>query len=396
LISPWLPWPPFDGGRIRILETLRFLGQRHRVTLLAHIKNEEERSLQQQIEPYCDDAYLFELPNATAPRLRRIALGLSRRMPIIQSIHNSSALAREVLELTTTRKFDIIHVEFSFLAHYINYVSSKCAARRVLSTHNIESERFQRELSRSRWGVRKLGLLADTQLFRHWEEEAFRAFDGITVVSTRDQEWARRHQPLVATRLVPNGVDVEYFSFRDAAPTHDPSIVFTGVMDYPPNEDAVIWFAESILPGLRATHPELRFNIVGARAGARVHALQDLAGVTVTGEVPDIRPYVREASVFVAPLRSGGGTRLKILQAMATGCPVVSTSLGAEGLDVANGRHLLIANDPDAFTRAIDGLLKSPTLSATLSAAARKLVIERYDWQACLSNTDALYRDLLS
>jgi glycosyltransferase involved in cell wall biosynthesis len=167
-------------------------------------------------------------------------------------------------------------------------------------------------------------------------------------------------------------------------------------MDYPPNEDAVLWFADRIWPSLRQRWPDLVFQIVGTRPTARVIALAGRAGIEVTGEVPDVRPYVEQALAFVVPLRSGGGTRLKILQAMAMGCPVISTRLGAEGLNVNDGDNILFAEQPADFAARIEDLKSSPELASRLTGSARALVLQRYDWQSCLGALDHLYRELLS
>ncbi|MGH8223397.1 MAG: glycosyltransferase [Woeseiaceae bacterium] len=171
--------------------------------------------------------------------------------------------------------------------------------------------------------------------------------------------------------------------------------MFTGVMDYPPNEDAVVWFADKVWPLLRRRSPDLVFQIVGTRPTARVTALTAMAGIEVTGEVPDVRPFVEQALAFVVPLRSGGGTRLKILQAMAIGCPVISTRLGAEGLAVRDRDNILFAERPEEFLDRLEDLRSSQELADRLSENARALVLQQYDWKSCLKAVDRLYGDLL-
>lgn len=394
MISPWFPWPPFDGARIRILETLKYLAERHEVTFLSHVQSTEEAASVGELESLCRDVRVAYLPGSAIARLRRIGAGSVGGASFIESIHFAKPLARIISGLTAEQDFDIVHVEFSFLARYTTCIDASSRAKRVLSTHNIESQRFAREIELLPWGFRKFSLLGDARLFPKWEQKALANFDGATAVSEQDVAWIRQHRPGLPTRLIPNGVDTSFFSHRDEEPTGEPSIVFTGVMDYPPNVDAVIWFANTAWPRIRARQPSLRFNIVGAKPSQPVQALAAVEGINVTGAVDDIRPYVRQARAFVVPLRSGGGTRLKILQALSMGCPVISSRLGAEGLDVRDGEHLLYADAPDDFLAAIDRLLGSPDEAVRLGKAGRALVSSKYDWRSCLSGLEALYAGL--
>ena len=167
-------------------------------------------------------------------------------------------------------------------------------------------------------------------------------------------------------------------------------------MDYPPNIDAALWFADAILPIARQSLPQLRFVVAGRRPPPEIRALGTRPGIQVTGEVDDIRPYLADALAMVVPLRSGGGTRLKILQAMAMARPIVSTTLGAEGLSVTPGEHLLLADNPQAFAEGIVTLAHSSQFAARVAEAGRRLALTQYDWQQCLRGLDDLYHSVLS
>jgi glycosyltransferase involved in cell wall biosynthesis len=219
-------------------------------------------------------------------------------------------------------------------------------------------------------------------------------FDGITAVSELERTWIQRQAPTTPVALVPNGVDCEYFCPDDAV-SANPSILFTGMMNHPPKVDAAEWFSHEIFPRLRRELPDLCFTIVGSRPHARVMALGQRPGVHITGEVEDVRPYIAGCSAFVVPLRSGGGTRLKILQAMAMERPVISTSLGAEGLEVTPGVNILIAENPAEFVKHILGLAASPEAACQLGKAGRRLVEAQYDWPICLQGLESLYDTLL-
>ena len=396
MISPWLPWPPFDGARIRILETLKFLSARHRVTFLCHATSDEDADNLKHIQKFCESAHLVHLPASPQARLGRMARGLLSGAPFIQSIHHSPALARQVRQLTAESQFDIVHIELSLAARYVRAISPQSRARTILSTHNIESERFRRELGITPWGPRRLVLLADATLFSAWEQKTLRWFDGAVAVSESDRAWIQREHPGGHVCLAPNGVDTQHFRPSDSGALPEQTLVFTGVMDYPPNVDAVTWFAAEIWPVIRQQYPRLRFDIVGAKPAPAVMALADIDGVSVVGKVPEIEPYVERALAFVVPLRSGGGTRLKILQAMALGCPVVSTALGAEGLDVVEGENILFAETAAAFVAQVGKLTEQPRLRQRLVERGRALVVEKYDWQRCLAELEPLYEQVLA
>lgn len=341
----------------------------------------------------CERVEVEFLSGSRRARLGRVAAGMLQGRPVIQSVYFSRRLAHRVKALTATERFDVIQVEFSMIARYARSISRTSTAKRVLSTHNIESERFEREILLAPWGFRRLALMTNATLFPHWEEKSVCLFDGAVAVSEHDRAWLQRRLPEGTVALVPNGVDTRAFLPASRGERHA-TVVFTGAMDYPPNVDAVLWFVDAILPHLQARHAGLTFDIVGAKPAARVLALRGRPGVNVTGEVPDIRPYVCRAAAFVAPLRSGGGTRLKILQSMALGCPVISTRIGAEGLDVADGETVLFAEDAAQFAERLTQLLDSADLRDRLVRQGRALVVGRYDWQACLAGVDQLHRRL--
>lgn len=394
LLSPWLPWPPFDGARIRIFETLRYLSRYHKVTLLAHLHRYDKGKDISPLKELCERIETTIISDQTMAVLLRLSAGLIRGISLIQSFHYNSELAKLVWETTSRESYDIIQVEFPFMARYASAINPQCCAKKVLSMHNIESNRFEKELRFSSWNGRRLLLLLNYLLFNSWEKKAIQQFDGITVVSIREQKWIQDHAPDAIVELVPNGVDTKYF-FPSYASEEDPSIVFTGLMDYPPNVDAVIWFCNEILPIVHRKLPNLCFKIVGRNPHPKVLELGQKKGVYVTGEVIDIRPYIAESSAFIVPLRSGGGTRLKILQAMAMERPVISTGLGAEGLEVTHGVDILIADNADQFANHILWLLTSPEVGNRIGKAGRSLVVKKYDWEMCLRGFVNLYDKLL-
>jgi glycosyltransferase involved in cell wall biosynthesis len=214
-------------------------------------------------------------------------------------------------------------------------------------------------------------------------------------VSEPDLAWVRRHVPGAVAELAPNGIDTARYAPAATVPA-GPCAAFTGAMDYPPNVDAAAWFCEAILPAVRARLPGFMFRIVGRDPTPQVRALARRPGVVVTGEVPEIAPHLADCLALVVPLRAGGGTRLKILEALALGRPVVATRLGAEGLGLADGETVLLAETAAQFADHLAALAGSPALRERLARQGRALVEARYDWRHCLSGLDRLYERLLN
>jgi polysaccharide biosynthesis protein PslH len=390
LVSPWFPSPAFGGALIRVLETLRHLSRRHEVTLLAPVSEPPRPADLQAILDLGVEAVTVPVSEAGRAVAGRLGRGLLSGRPLIQGLHYDAAMARELRLLTARQAFDVIHVEHSFMASYIESLDRQSSARTVLSMHNIESLRFRREMHVARWGLRRLALANDFLLFNAWEERAIRQFDAIAAVSPIEEAWARTHAPAAEIALVPNGVSLDYFqpTARSDAARH---VVFTGLMNYPPNVDAVIWFCEAVLPLVRARYADLRFSVVGDKPTAAVRALSRRPGVTVTGRVPDVRPYLANAEALVVPVRSGAGTRLKILEAMAMQRPVISTRQGAEGLAVTSDGDILLADTADEFANSVCAVVSDPSLGDRLARAGRRLVEQRYDWPNCFRHLDDLY-----
>jgi sugar transferase (PEP-CTERM/EpsH1 system associated) len=392
LLSPWLPWPPFGGSLIRIWETLRYLSRRHRVTLLTPLRHPDEGEHVPTVSALCEQVITTQLSDRVPATIGRLGRNLVRGMPFIQGLHYDPNLARHVARLTSERAYDVLHVEASSMAPYVAAVSPRSRVRRILTAHNIESLRFVRELQFAPPPMRRLALLTDHLLFRAWEERALRSFDGIVAVSAVELAWIRRHAPAATVVLAPNGVDVSYFS-TDEHPGSSRTIAFTGLMNYPPNIDAATWFCDEVFPLVQREHPRARFKIVGDKPDPVVMSLAKREGVQVTGRVPDVRPHLADAVASVIPLRSGAGTRLKILEAMAMRRPVVSTALGAEGLAVTPGVDILLGNTARELADHLCALLTDSALGERLGRAGRHLVESRYDWPICLEGLDTLYQE---
>ncbi len=270
--------------------------------------------------------------------------------------------------------------------------------RLIFDDHNAEyvlqRRAFLTDVRRPRRWVAAAYSLAQWRKLAGYERRICRSADGVVAVSEADRDALRRLAPGLEVAVVPNGVDLA-FNRPGVVPPHPQlgphSLVFTGKMDYRPNVDAVCWFAEAALPLILARVPDARFYIVGQQPHARVAALTHNPAIMVTGRVPDIRPYVLAAGVYVVPLRIGGGTRLKVLEAMALGQAIISTRLGCDGFSFEDGREVRFADDPAAFAEAVVALLADRAQAAALGHAARSHVKAHYGWDAIVPRLEALY-----
>jgi glycosyltransferase involved in cell wall biosynthesis len=262
----------------------------------------------------------------------------------------------------------------------------------VIFTHNVETIIWRRRVLVDKRPLWRLVARREAWAMARAEREYTRLAHHVLTVSEDDRRAFAEYLPIEKITAIPTGVDLEYFRPEQRS---DPSdlLVFTGAMDWMPNEDAILYFCSNILPLIREKVPEVKLRVVGRRPGKKIVALQETdTRVEVTGTVDDIRPHVRNASVYIVPLRVGSGTRLKIFEAMAMGMAIVSTTIGAEGLPVVHGEHILLADTPEAFAKATVTVLTQSPLRERLSRAARALVEERYGWAAATDVVDDVLR----
>src|ERR1041385_6881640 len=260
--------------------------------------------------------------------------------------------------------------------------------------HNIESELMQRYSEQEKSAPRRAYARRTARLMKDFEQRALAEFDAHVAVSQRDAEALRSVNPSAKVFVIENGVDSSYYGSEGSPARH--RIVCVGSMDYHANVEGVVKFARSVWPAVHRQKPELVFTIVGKDPAPAVRELSSINGIEVTGSVADVRPYYREAIAAVVPLNVGGGSRLKILEAMAAGVPVVSTTLGAEGLDVRDGENILIADGADQFAKTVRDLRDDKACRDRIIAGGRALVLESYDWSHLGTKLIDSYQQLLS
>ncbi len=371
-------WPPNTGGRLRSLHMLAELSQRHRVSLLTTQRLADEAASLRVRLPGCEriDAIPYTLPKQGTARFA-LAVARSWASPYPADLWRWRIPAvRARIREWIKEGVDLCVADF--LVAMPN-LPTRPSTPVVLFEHNVEYMIWKRlhEVEKRPW--RRALLALEWRKMRHYEAQAC-ARAGLTVaVSEADRALLAANAPGADIRAIGTGVDTAYFHPNGAveAPA---TLVFTGSMDWYPNEDAVLNFIATILPELRREVPGLSLAVVGRDPSDRLRAACAAARVHVTGTVADVRPYVAEAAVYVVPLRIGGGTRLKIFEALAMGKAVVSTRVGAEGLPIVSGQHFLQADSPADFAQAVVTLLKDPDRRHTLGMAGRRQVEERYSW----------------
>jgi glycosyltransferase involved in cell wall biosynthesis len=396
-LTPHLPYPPNRGTALRNFGLIEGLAARgHAVGLASLIEPGQPPLADTPLPDLCQSTLALPAPaRSTGQRLRDLLAGQADMARRLWSEEFVEAL-RRVLE---QEPYDVIQIEGIEMAPYLLIVQGAApGALLVYDAHNAEyalQARIAAQDSRTprRWPYAVYSLLQTARL-RRFEAATCRAVGHILACSQADADKLRllRHETPIT--VIPNAIEVAHYRETDLPPVNlpHPALVFTGKMDFRPNVDAALWFAEAILPRIQEAIPEAHLVIVGMHPHPRLDPLRGRQGITITGEVLDIRPYIREADLYVTPLRMGSGTRFKLLQAMAMGKAIVSTRIGAEGLPVEDGRHLLLADEPESFARAVVGLLHDAPRAEALGKQGAMLVSEHFDWPGIIPRVEAIYR----
>jgi glycosyltransferase involved in cell wall biosynthesis len=388
-------WPPTTGGRVRSVQILSELSRRHSVTLVTtHGPEDDPDGLAVRLSR-CHR--VVSLPYAVPKRGdKRFPLAVARswfsRYPVDLRKWRVKSVRDLVVSAIAGATPDLCVSDFLFAAANVPFGG---AVPIVLFEHNVEHLIWKRLSSLERISWRRAPFEIEWRKVRAREAAACRLADLTITVSEEDRRRLAEIAPDARTAVIPTGVDTTYFSPRDAAelPAH---LVFTGSMDWRPNEDAVQHFVDAILPLIRREVPDVSFMVAGRLPSEHLRGLAGQTGISVSGTVDDVRPYIAEAAVYVVPLRAGGGTRLKVFEALAMAKPVVSTTVGAEGLRLEPDRHLLVADDPRDFAQAVTSLLRDPARRRALGAAGRALVADRYSWPQVASEFESACEEVVA
>ena len=373
---------PLDkGGKIRTFQMLKHLMTEHLITYLSFVRPDESGDTFEKAADYCDR--LVTVPWREPQRSGRqfysdLLLSLSSRLPYAIWKYRSQQMQRAIEKELDEQDYDVLVSDFLVASINLPAIST-CAS--ILFQHNVESTIWQRHFETETNPIKRAFLRDQWRRMSRYECDSCRRFDAVVSVSEIDSERMRSGFGLSRVYDVPTGVDTAYFSPRQSS-SNPFELVFTGSMDWAPNDDAIQYFVNQILPIVSRSIPECTLTVVGRNPS---HGLVQLGlsnpQIRILGRVDDVRDYISRAAVYVVPIRIGGGTRLKIFEAMAMAKPVVSTSVGAEGLPIFHGRELLIADDPQNFAEAIVRLLREPECATALGEAARSLVCEKFGWE---------------
>jgi glycosyltransferase involved in cell wall biosynthesis len=370
--------PTTKGGHIRTLETLKRLHRRHEIHYVALDLPEQAGGVERSSE-YCTQAY--PIPHIAPPRSTprfwmQACAGLLSPLPLAVSRYQSSAMQRQIETLTRAEKFDAIVCDFLFAAPNIPDLAGA-----TLFQHNVEAMIWKRHVEHSASLLRRAYFKSQYERMRRYEGEVCREVKSIIAVSPADAQTMRSDYGVCRVRAVPTGVDLDYFR-PPASPACATDLVFLGSMDWMPNIDAVKWFTREVLPLIRQRRPDSSIAIVGRNPPSDIRRLAEQdAHFHVTGTVPDVRPYLWGSAAAIVPLRIGGGTRLKIYESMAARIPVISTTIGAEGLDVRDGENILIADSAPDFADRCLALLDDAGARARLTNAAWEMIAACYSWE---------------
>lgn len=391
-LSPTVPYPLTDGGRIRVYNLLKQIAQENEVTLLALETQSTDVDSISHIQQFGITTHLVNHSD-TLPRISVITLlaALFRKQPITVARYNVPAYRKKFQELLASEDFDLVHYEMFHTAQF----HSESDLPSVLSQQNVDSAIWHRLTDETTNIFYKFAYWTQCNAFQRYERVLSPKFNAVTCTSDIDAAVFGQHCPDDVVKVIPNGVDVTHFvpDFETADTAH---LIYIGSMDWYPNEDAVSFFVEEVLPIIRNSLSDVKFTIVGGNPSARVQQLADVEGVVITGRVPEIKPYFSAATIFVVPLRIGSGTRLKILEALAMGKAVVSTTVGAEGLALQNGEEIMIADEPNHFADAMIQLLTDSELRKSIGENGRKRVEQDYDWRNIGKQLLSVYESVIN
>lgn len=391
-LSITVPFPPNDGGRIRIFNILKQISAKNQISLLTLETTPTDTEGIAHLRDMGIDAHLVEqAPNLPPLRPEMMLRALMNRQPITVARYYFPEFKQKLHALLAHNTFDLIDHEYLHTAPY----RVKTDLPTLLTAHNVDSHIWFRLCQQTDNPVRKCLYWTQKRLFDRYERRILPTFDAIACTSETDRAVLENICPNVTIEVIPNGVDLELYQ-----PNHEleeeASLVFTGSMDWYPNEDAVIYFADEIFPLIQARRADAEFYIVGQHPTSRVRKLAERPGITVTGRVEDPKPYIARATVYVVPLRIGSGTRLKILEALAMEKAVVSTTVGEEGLNLIDGEEIIISDEPTRFADAVIQLMGNKQMRRQLGEKGWKHVEADYDWRRIGEKLHQLYESIVA
>jgi polysaccharide biosynthesis protein PslH len=395
-----LPYPPFQGDRLKIYHILRILARKHQITLLSFTLDTAEDNLAKELAPFCQRIETIILPKIQS--YQNLLPGIFSNKPFQVSYYYSNAFQQKLNQILAEDKYDLIHTHLIRMVPY----SADLQIPKVLDLTDAISEYLKTRYETTSNQIIKAGLFIEWQRMLLYEP-ILQQFNRISVCSEPDRENLLKTAPTAKIEIIRNGLDIDYFKPNPAQQPEPNSIIFTGNMTYAPNEDALMYFYREILPLIRQTIPTVKLYIVGKDPSPTVQKLA-AENVIVTGKVPDLRTYYSLAQVSICPIRFGAGTLNKVIEPMAMGIPVVSTSISCIGMNVTpiqdphfasadyQDQNIVFADTPETFAQSVVNLLKQPELRQKISDSALELVKAEHDWESIVAKLERIYTEIVS
>ncbi|TWT55869.1 TIGR03087 family PEP-CTERM/XrtA system glycosyltransferase [Allorhodopirellula solitaria] len=389
MLTHRFPFPPTSGDRIRSYNLLRFLASQYRVSLACTADEPVSDQQLSHVREMCEQVHVC--PVGGVSRKARAATAFARGKSLTEGMFHTPDLHKRVRDWHQRDPFDFVVVFCSSMYPYVDHPDFRVTPT-IVDLVDVDSEKWTQMSVESVVGKR-LVYAVEAKRVRALERRIAEQASSIVLVSDSEAELFRQVvAPAASVHGISNGVDTEYFCPGDqSTPAKEAGstsvalrLVFTGVLSYPPNVEGISWFCEHVFPGIREQFP-VELEIVGRSPNARVQSLAAIDGVTVVGEVPDVRPHLHHADVAISPLKLARGIQNKVLEAMACELPVVVTTRSAEGIDAISGQHLLVADNVAQWQAAIAELARQPNRRAVIGKSARQLVVSDYSWPARLS-----------
>lgn len=387
MLTPYLPYPLLSGGQIRTYNLLKNLKDKHQITLFAYIRKDSEREYIAELEKYCHKVRVFK--RRPAWDLRNILAAGFSPYPFLVSIYRSERFTHEIKKELEQGNYDLIHAETFYMMPNI----PKTKIPTILAEQTIEYDAYLQYTKNSKMYVAKPFMYLDVFKIRKWETFYWHTASRLIAMSEDDKKAVQKHlrEPLPID-VVANGVDTEFFSGTDKSKLpENPTVLFVGTFKWLPNIDAVEFLVEKVWPHIIKQLPNAKLKIVGFSPSPKIISYSKQPSITVDGGVADIRDAYATAHVLLAPIRSGKGTRYKILEAMATSTPIVATNLAVEGIGIEHGENALTSDDPQTLADLTVSVLKDKNLQNKLASNSLKLVNSRFNWRAISQELDRVY-----
>ena len=399
LLTQVLPYPPDSGPKVKTWNVLKYLAQHHDITLVSFVRGDQTAEVA-HLNKYCRAVHTVPMARGIWRDTWALGRSLLSHQPFLMVRDDRAAMRHLIDQLAAETHFDIAHADQLNMAQYAARVSQ---VRKVLDAHNALWLLYKRLWDTMSPGPKKWLLNRDWQIMKQYEGRICRQFDAILTVSEEDKIALQEamgatpaQSPISNLKspftIIPIAIDTDEITKieRNQDASH---VLHIGTMFWPPNIDGILWFLNEVWPLIQAERPDVVFDIVGAKPPPEITAFNSKAsGINVTGYVADPIPYCEQAGVMVVPLRAGGGMRVKILNALAQGLPLVSTTIGCEGIAVEHEQHLLISDTPENFAQATLRLLKDSTFACQLGENGRQLIQSTYDFRAACLPLEACYQ----